>query len=65
MASIRRYQTDPASAEEVMRQVNEGFIPIIKDADGFLAYYALNAGALSTELPRGLVFSETRLGCKA
>jgi hypothetical protein len=28
-----------------MRQANEGFIPIIKDADGFLAYYAVNAGA--------------------
>jgi hypothetical protein len=28
-----------------MRLANEGFIPIIKDADGFLAYYAVNAGA--------------------
>ena len=43
--AIRRYQTDPASVDAVMQQVNEGFIPIIKDADGFLAYYALNAGA--------------------
>jgi quinol monooxygenase YgiN len=43
--AIRRYQMDPVSVDEVMRQVNEGFIPIIKDADGFLAYYALNAGA--------------------
>ena len=43
--AIRRYRTDPGSVDEVMRQVNEGFIPIIKDADGFLAYYALNAGA--------------------
>src|ERR671939_757588 len=42
---IRRYQTDPGSVGEVMRHVNEGFIPIIKDAEGFLAYYALNAGA--------------------
>src|SRR4051794_30034475 len=43
--AIRRYQMDPVSVDEVMRQVNEGFIPIIKDADGFLAYYALNVGA--------------------
>ena len=43
--AVRRYQMDPVSVDEVMRQVNEGFIPIIKDADGFLAYYALNAGA--------------------
>ncbi len=35
--AIRRYQMDPASLDEVARQVNEGFIPIIKDADGFLA----------------------------
>jgi quinol monooxygenase YgiN len=41
---IRRYQLDPGSVDEVMRQVNEGFIPIIKDAQGFLAYYALDAG---------------------
>jgi len=43
--AIRRYQLDPASAGEVMRHVNEGFIPLIKDAEGFLAYYAINAGA--------------------
>ncbi|MBV9453362.1 MAG: antibiotic biosynthesis monooxygenase [Rubrobacter sp.] len=43
--AIRRYRTDPASVDEVMRQVNEGFIPIIKGAKGFLAYYALRAEA--------------------
>ena len=43
--AIRRYQMDPASFDEVNRQVNEGFIPIIKDADGFLAYYVVDAGA--------------------
>ena len=42
--AIRRYQMDPASADAVMQQINEGFIPIIKKADGFLAYYALKAG---------------------
>jgi hypothetical protein len=42
--AIRRYQVDPsASVEEVMRRVNEGFIPIIKDAPGFLAYYAVDS----------------------
>jgi quinol monooxygenase YgiN len=43
-AVIRRYQVDPGSMDEIMRQVNEGFIPIIKDAQGFLAYYALDDG---------------------
>jgi hypothetical protein len=43
--AIRRYQMDPsASVEELMRRVNEGFIPIIKDAPGFLAYYAVDSG---------------------
>src|SRR5215212_2802887 len=35
---------DPGSVDEVMRQVNEGFIPTIKEGEGFLAYYALDAG---------------------
>src|SRR5919199_6261330 len=43
--AIRRYQLEPDSVDAVMRQVNEGFIPIIKDAKGFLAYYALKTGA--------------------
>src|SRR3712207_2014444 len=41
---VRRYQLDPGSVDEVMRQGNEGFIPLFKDAEGFLAYYALDAG---------------------
>jgi hypothetical protein len=49
--AIRRYQADPSSSvEEVMRRVNEGFIPIIKDASGFLAYYAVDSrlGTITT-----------------
>ena len=42
--AIRRYRIDPASVDMVAQQINEGFIPIIKEAQGFLAYYALNAG---------------------
>jgi hypothetical protein len=43
-AAIRRYQTDPDSLDEVVRQVNEGFVPLIGDMPGFVAYIALNAG---------------------
>ena len=49
--AIRRYQMDPSSSvEEVMRRVNEGFIPSIKDASGFSAYYAVDSrlGTLTT-----------------
>jgi heme-degrading monooxygenase HmoA len=43
-AAIRRYHTDPGSVEEVARQVNEGFVPLISGMPGFVAYFALNAG---------------------
>ncbi len=42
--AIRRYHVDPDSTDEVMRRVDEGFVPIISDAPGFHAYYALYAG---------------------
>ena len=43
-AAIRQYQVDPGSVDEIRRGINEGFLPIIKDASGFQAYYALDAG---------------------
>lgn len=43
-ASIRRYNMDPGSVDELMRRVNEGFVPIISRGAGFMAYYAINAG---------------------
>jgi hypothetical protein len=41
-ASIRRYAT--ADAPEVIRRAQEGFVPIISAADGFVAYYMVDAG---------------------
>ncbi len=43
-AAIRRYHTDPDSVDEVARRVNEEFVPMISDMQGFVAYFALNAG---------------------
>jgi hypothetical protein len=43
--SIRRYgllTREPV--EKVLQGVREGFVPIIRDQPGFLAYYALNSG---------------------
>ena len=43
---IRRYgllTNEPV--EKVMQGVREGFIPIIKKAPGFLAYYTLDSGS--------------------
>lgn len=43
--AIRRYRLlGSSSADEVLQRVREGFIPIIKDAPGFLAYYAVDGG---------------------
>jgi hypothetical protein len=43
-ATVRRYEgvSDPS---EVARLVNEGFIPIISEMPGFVAYYMVDAVA--------------------
>ena len=43
-ASVRRYETDLGSVDELMRRVEGGFVPIVSKAPGFIAYYALDAG---------------------
>lgn len=43
-ASVRRYEMDPGSVDELMRRVEEGFVPIVSRAPGFIAYYALDVG---------------------
>jgi len=40
--SIRRYQT--TSVEEVARRAQQGFVPIMRQAPGYIAYYAVDAG---------------------
>ena len=42
--AMRQYQVDPGSVDEITRGVNEGLLPIIKDVDGYQAYYAVDAG---------------------
>jgi hypothetical protein len=42
-ATVRRYEgvTDPAEAG---RRVDEGFVPLIQELPGFVAYYWVDAG---------------------
>jgi len=42
-AVVRRYDgvTDPA---EAVRRVQEGFVPLLREVPGFVAYYLLDAG---------------------
>ncbi len=43
-AVIRKYQFAPSDGEEVDRKVREVFVPLVKKAPGFVAYYWLDTG---------------------
>ncbi len=43
-ASIRRYVVHPGSLDEIARQVDTGFLPILCDIPGFVAYYLVDVG---------------------
>ena len=42
--SIRKYNVRRGSAEELARRVREGFVPLIRQMQGFQAYYLLDGG---------------------
>lgn len=43
-ASIRKYSIRPGTAEEFLRRVQQGFVPLIRQASGFRAYSVLQVG---------------------
>ncbi len=43
-ASVRRYKMEPSQVDELIRRVDEGFVPIVCEAPGFITYYVLDAG---------------------
>lgn len=42
--SIRRYKTDINAVEEVMKRVEESFLPLVSKIPGFVTYYGVDAG---------------------
>ncbi len=42
--SIRRWKVNPNTVNEFLRQVKEGFVPIISKGPGFIAYYGIDEG---------------------
>ena len=42
--SIRKYNVRRGSAVELARRVREGFVPLIRQMQGFQAYYLLDGG---------------------
>ena len=43
-AAIRRYQIDPGLCSEVVKRIIEDFVPYIKETQGLMGYYVLEAG---------------------
>jgi heme-degrading monooxygenase HmoA len=43
-ASIRKYNVRRGSAKELARRVGEGFVPMMRQIQGFRAYYLLDGG---------------------
>ena len=43
-AVIRHYHFNPGDGAEIDRRIREGFVPIIKNANGFVRYYWLDTG---------------------
>ena len=43
-AAVRKYQTAPGAVSTLIQRVQEGFVPIIRQVPGFVAYYALDTG---------------------
>lgn len=42
--SVRRYQVDAQSVDEIVQRVHTEFVPIIRQAPGFIAYYVVDGG---------------------
>jgi len=60
-AVSRRYRFDPAFAREIDDEIREYFVPMIRSAPGFVAYYWLNNGNGTGE---SLSVFETKIGAE-
>jgi hypothetical protein len=42
---IRQYKVDPSAIDEIIHRANEGFVPLVGRAPGFVSYSLMDAGA--------------------
>jgi quinol monooxygenase YgiN len=57
-AAIRYYQAEPPSIDEVIRRVEEGFVPVIRDMVGFVSYFVLVPSDREDEIVSVSVFED-------
>lgn len=43
--AIRHYKTIPGAMEQIVQQVNSGFVPIISSTPGYIGYYLVQTGS--------------------
>ena len=42
--ALRRYQIKAGASAEIARRVQQGFVPLVSQIPGFVAYYGVDAG---------------------
>jgi len=57
-AAIRYYQADPPSIDEVVRRVQEEFVPVVRDMAGFVSYFTLVPSDREDEIITVSVFED-------
>jgi quinol monooxygenase YgiN len=55
-AAIRYYQAEPPSIDEVVRRVEEGFVPVVRNMAGFVSYFVLIPTERESEIVSVSVF---------
>ena len=43
-ASIRSYRFEPGTESQIIERARDGFVPILSEDPGFVAYYIIDAG---------------------
>ena len=43
-SAIRKYTVKQGTVEELIRRVQDGFVPIVRNMPGFRGYYLVNGG---------------------
>jgi quinol monooxygenase YgiN len=57
-AAIRYYRAEPPSVDEVIRRVQQDFVPVIRDMAGFVSYSVLVPSGREEEIVSVSVFED-------